>query len=217
MGNHNDEQLSQLTDDQIFDLRAELLKGLDDDLASGSEPQTLAAADRMAEKLPNRLFEDDNGFFDFDSPLTEESLQATMADLRINFSREKIAFACKVIAALNAAKPKSAVAAPAAEPEPPVPVSAELVPEAKVEPHDPKPQTASQGATPPRPPKPNAQPPKGWTKPGSGGSGGSTAQAPQPPRRPASGKIPPRKVGFWERLFGTVGRRIDEFLQRIFG
>ena len=211
------EILASLKDGSLSDLRAELITCLDDEQRSKEEPKTLLLADAIAKEMQMALYEEDNGHFDFNQPLTSDSLRNAKSRLRINFSREKIAFACKVIAALNAAKPKSAVAAPAAEPEPAVPVSAELVPEAKVEPNEPKPQKVNQGATPPRSPKPNAQPPKGWTKPGSGGSGGSGAQAPQPPRRPASGKIPPRKVGFWERLFGTVGRRIDEFLQKIFG
>ncbi len=229
MENYTDEQLSQLTDDQLFDLRAELLKGLDDDLASGThEPQTLAAADRLAEKLPNRLYENDNGFFDFDSPLNEESLQAAMADMRINFSREKVEFACKVIAALNAEKePQRSASQAVEESVAPLPPSVETAPEPAAEesasetpvreaPAAPKPAPDGEKGVPPRPPKPNAAPPSGWSdlKDRRAGSAKTTPS----PRRPSVGgsKIPPRKIGFWERLFGSVGRRSYLLVEKLF-
>ena len=219
MENNTEEQLSQLTDEQLFELRAELLKGLDDDLASGTcEPKTMAMTDRLAAKLPNRLLEEDNGFFDFHSPLTEDSLQAVMADLRINFSREKLAFACKVIAALNAGKPQMTIPAP----KPTSPASDALLPESTASAPAlqqqesvpaPKPAPDVKGTMPPRPPKPNAEPPKGW----SGASGNTGRNAPPTHSRLGGGRMPQRKPGFWERLFGGVGRRIDEFFQRLFG
>ena len=222
MGKFTPEQLSQLTDDQLFELRAELLKGLDDDLAGGSIPQTLAVADRLAEQLPGRLFEEDNGYFDFNSPLTEESLQATMADLRINFSREKLEFACKVIASLNGSKTVAAPveAAPSVETPAAPDISKEPLPVEEPELGSPSTKTSGepskQGGV-PRPKTPDAKAPSGWTKPKPGANNGGEKTT-RPPRGASSGsKVPTRKIGFFEGIFGSVGRRIDEFFARLFG
>ena len=226
MENYTKEQLSNLTDEQLFDLRAELLKGLDDDLANGSaEVNTLEAADSLAEDLHGRLFEEDNSFFDFTSPLDANSLKAVMADLRINFSREKLAFACKIIAALNAKSPAETaiVAKPAKEGAPLPEISStekkELIPQdvpqksAQEKTEAESPRQVSPAGTPPRPQKPNAAPPSGWT---SSGNTTSTKQTQSPSSSSKTFKVPPRRVGFWERNFASVGRRIDRFLEKIF-
>lgn len=225
MENYTKEQLSNLTDEQLFDLRAELLKGLDDDLASGSvEANTLLAADSLEEQLQGRLFEEDNGFFDFSSQQDENSLKAVMADLRVNFSREKLAFACEIITALNRKAPVET----ALETEPAkmemshLPIASndnkelieqEIPEEVTRQTTEPKVHKQATCASTARPAKPNATPPSGWTSPGN---------APHPNQKytlsssKKTAKGAQSKVGFWERNFAAVGRRIDRFLGKIF-
>ena len=239
--------LVNLKEENLSDIRAELIGCLDDDKASGKEPQTLLLADALAKKIQSPLFEADNGHFDFTQQMTAEALRNVKSRLRINFSREKLEFACKVISALNGTSTTVGTTVPQSTEEEatPVPVIS-TQPEQPVEtvtpeepaPKEPKqPETPSSPAaqahskTPPRPPKPNAEPPKGWkesssVKPTSAESTQNRSAA--QPNRPAA---PPRQttsqhhqgpfkasptIGFWERSFATIGRRIDNLLKRLF-
>ncbi len=97
----NDELLASLKEGDISEIRATLIGCRDEDLSNSGEPQTLAMANDLAEKMNGKLFEADNGHFDFNSPMTKETLRSVKSRLRMNFSFEKLEFATKIIAELK--------------------------------------------------------------------------------------------------------------------
>ncbi|MBP5641208.1 MAG: hypothetical protein J6X55_17145 [Victivallales bacterium] len=97
----NDEILAALKGGDLSEIRTVIIGCLDEDMSSSGKPQTLAMADAIAEKMTEKLFEVDNGHFDFSLPKTKDTLRSIKSRLRMNFSREKLAFACEIIGELN--------------------------------------------------------------------------------------------------------------------
>ena len=103
-----EEQINSLKDKDVSSIRAEIIGCLDDDMESGGEPCALSNADAIASKMKDSLFEEDNGNYTFDDkPMTKDTLIEIKARMRVNFSREKLDFACRIISSLNAQKPET--------------------------------------------------------------------------------------------------------------
>ena len=279
----SEDQLKSLKDSDLIKIRAELIGCLDDD-----------------EKIGDRLFEADNGHCDFSAAPTEETLMSVKSRLTVNFSKEKLEFASRIIQDLKAkttpvdgasVKPietvttTSSEAIPVASVETAATVSSEAIPVASVETaatvsSEPPPVAPVETTTPvetsvakqfhkqpvktindnkisapdtsahlpdsgmaewprkmpnasmPNAPRTNAtstistssedvsgvsshnvnqHQPSGMTSSSSsGGKQGQSSPRPKP-------KYKPHYPGFWERLFGSVGRRMDEFIKALFG
>lgn len=285
------EMMTSVKAGDLAGIQAELIGCLDEDEKSQEPPQTLALAEALAKKLPVDLFEEDNGNFNFASvSMNKDGLRQVKGRLRINFSKEKLALACKIIASLkgspestgksisdsrpvDTARASSDVAttsqpetkpvqeavttssptrSPAPEPartkstessdaigeekgvseqaktpDAPVEKATQAPAQAPVS----KDAEASERTQPqmlkqlsvPEPEQPSAPEPE---RPSfeKVSSTKSTAEAPPPrsqtaPPRPQSAPQKPKKriPGYWERKFAAAGRRIDEFLKRLFG
>lgn len=299
----SEDQLKSLKDSDLIKIRAELIGCLDDDEISSGPSRTLEMAELLSPKIGDRLFEADNGHCDFSAAPTEETLMSVKSRLTVNFSKEKLEFASRIIQDLKAkttpvapvdgasVKPietvttTSSEAIPVASVETAATVSSEATPVVPVETaatvsSEPPPVAPVETTTPveasvakqfhkqpvktindnkisapdtsvhlpdsgmaewprkmpnasmPNAPRTNAtstistsskdvsgvlshnvnqHQPSGMTSSSSsGGKQGQSSPRPKP-------KYKPHYPGFWERLFGSVGRRMDEFFKALFG
>jgi len=247
-------------------LRAVLIGCLDDDEKSQETPQTLALAEEIANELAEKspsidLFVADNGHFDFDSASSnQDKLKTIKSRLRMNFSKEKLAFACKIIASLNATSGSittpisekrsidtSAVLQPETKPAPEGVVQESSIRSSKPEPSkgsavekdvgtsvktteehkektDQPSAKISEMPSVPEPEKPSVPEPEKPSEPESKQPSLEDARLKKSAEKMSlAGSETPgqqsatQEPGYWERKFATVGRRIDEFLKRLFG
>ena len=112
---NEEELLASLKEDDIIGMRSVLIGCLDEDQLGDGEPQTLKMVKYLESKMSVKLFEEDNGYFDFNSPMTEDVLIEVKSRLQSNFSRKKLEFAIKIIAFLKQSEQKNVKQQPVVE------------------------------------------------------------------------------------------------------